>query len=270
LLDRGHANDDLEATGIIGDPTYNGARARTRPMPSSDRPEESFAALFEQTGRAAPPARGPRPGDVFDVVVVQVGKDAVFVELDGRRQGYLEATDVRAPDGTIVVAPGARLRARVVEVGDEGVRLAPTVDAAVAVGASVSVGAASSGGGASEGEGVKVAVGQVVSGTVDRVENYGVFIQIDGTKGRAGRGLAPTAELGTPRGADLRKAFPLGTKLKAKIVAIEEGKMRLSLRALKDDEERADVESFRAKEKQNAGPQTLGTFGDLLKARKPK
>jgi small subunit ribosomal protein S1 len=154
----------------------------------------------------------------------------------------------------------------VVDVGDDGVRLAPTVDAAVAVGASVSVG----GGPASDGDGVKIAVGQVVSGTVDRVENYGVFLQIDGTKGRAGRGLAPTAELGTPRGADLRKAFPLGTKLKAKIVAIEEGKMRLSLRALKDDEERADVESFRAKEKQNAAPQTLGTFGDLLKARKPK
>ncbi len=235
-------------------------------MPS-DRPDESFASLFEQTGRAAPRARSPRPGDVLDVVVVQVGKDAVFVELDGRRQGYLEANDVRAPDGTIPIATGAKLRARVVDVGDEGIRLVPTVEAAVAVGASVSLGGASG-----ESEGFKIAVGQVVSGTVDRVENYGVFVQIDGTKGRGGRGLAPTAELGTPRGADLRKAFPLGTKLKAKVVAIEEGKMRLSLRALKDDEERAEVESFRAKEKekQSAAPASFGTFGDLLKARKPK
>jgi small subunit ribosomal protein S1 len=233
-----------------------------------DRPDESFAALFEQTGRAAPAARGPRPGDVLDVVVVQVGKDAVFVELDGRRQGYFESADLRAPDGTIPVAPGARLRARVVGVGEDGVRLVPTVDAAVAVGASVSLGVPGS---ASEGEAVKIAVGQVVSATVDRVESYGIFLQIEGTKGRTGRGLAPTAELGTPRGADLRKTFPLGTKLKAKVVAIEDGgKMRMSLRALKDDEERAEVESFRAKEKQSAAPQTFGTFGDLLKTRKPK
>lgn len=238
---------------------------------SSDRPDESFAALFEQTGRAAPPARGPRPGDTVDVVVVQVGKEAVFVELDGRRQGYFETADVRAPDGTIAVAVGARLRARVVDVGDQGVRLAPTVDAAVAVGASVNLGGAGKGGGReSESEGVKVAVGQAVSGTVSRVESYGIFVQLDGTKGATGRGLAPTAELGTPRGADLRKAFPLGTKLKVKIVAIEEGKMRLSIRALKDDEERADVESFRAKEKESAVPHTYGTLGDLLKARKPK
>jgi small subunit ribosomal protein S1 len=239
-----------------------------------DPPDESFAALFEQTGRAAPAARGPRPGDVLDVVVVQVGKEAVFVELDGRRQGYIEAVDVRAPDGTIPVAVGARLRARVTEVGEQGVRLAPTVEAAVAVGASVILGGTGGAGAgnraAGEGEGVTVALGQVVSGAVDRVESYGVFLQIDGTKGRAGRGLIPTAELGTPRGADLRKAFPLGTKLKAKIVAIEEGKMRLSVRALKDDEERAEVESFRAKEKQGAAPQTFGTFGDLLKSRKPK
>jgi small subunit ribosomal protein S1 len=236
---------------------------------SSDRPEESFAALFEQSGRAAPPPRGPRPGDTVDAVVVQVGKDAVFVELDGRRQGYFEAADLRAPDGSMPVTLGARLRARVVEVGEQGVRLAPTVDAAVAVGASVRIGGAAQGR-ASEGEGVSVAVGQAVSGAVSRVENYGFFLQLDGTKGATGRGLIPTAELGTPRGADLRKAFPLGTKLKAKILAIEEGKIRLSVIALKDDEERADVESFRAKEKESAAPQGYGTLGDLLKARKRK
>jgi small subunit ribosomal protein S1 len=113
-----------------------------------------------------------------------------------------------------------------------------------------------------------VAVGQVVSGTVDRVESYGVFLQIDGTKGRAGRGLVPTVELGVPRGADLRKAFPLGTKLKAKVLDLAEGKMRLSLRALKDDEERAQFEGFQKQEKDTVAPTGFGTLGDLLKSRK--
>jgi small subunit ribosomal protein S1 len=228
-------------------------------MPS-DRPEESFAALFEQTGRAAPHARGPRVGDMLEVAVVQVGKDAVFVELDGRRQGFIEAIDLRAPDGTMQTAVGDKLRARVVHVDDQGVRLAPTVQAAAAVGASVSLD------GSTEPDAVKFAVGQVVSGAVERVESYGVFLQVEGTKGRAGRGLVPTSELGTPRGADLRKMFALGAKLKAKIIALEEGKMRLSVTALADDEERKEFEGFKGKEKQApAATSGFGTLGDLLK-----
>ncbi len=66
---------------------------------SSDRPEESFAALFEQTTEDAPRRRGPRVGETLSVLVVQVGRDAVFVELDGRRQGFIEANDLRAPMG---------------------------------------------------------------------------------------------------------------------------------------------------------------------------
>jgi small subunit ribosomal protein S1 len=116
---------------------------------------------------------------------------------------------------------------------------------------------------------MKVAVGQVVAGEVSRVESYGLFIQIDGTKGRAGRGLAPTVELGMPRGTDLRKAFPVGTKLRAKVIEITEDRMRLSLRALKDDEERAQFEGFLRTDKPE-GNASFGTFGDLLKARKPK
>jgi len=232
-------------------------------MPSPP-PKESFAALFEQTGKAAPKARGPRVGDTLEGVVVQVGKEAVFVELDGRRQGYIEAADVRDADGSTKAAVGERVRLRVVHVDDQGLRLVPTVEAAAAAGLSVSLD------GSTEPEAVRFAVGQVVSGAVDRVESYGVFLQVDGTKGRAGRGLVPTSELGTPRGADLRKAFPLGAKLKAKVIALEEGKMRLSVTALKDDEERAEFEGFKGKEKQAGAPAGagFGTLGDLLKKRK--
>jgi small subunit ribosomal protein S1 len=232
-------------------------------MPS-DPPKESFAALFEQSGKAAPQRRGPRVGDALDVVVVQVGKEAVFVELDGRRQGFIEAAELRAPDGTMRAAVGDRLRMRVVESGEQGIRLTPTVEAAAAAGVSVSLD------GSTEPDAVKFAVEQVVSGTVERVESYGVFLQVDGTKGRAGRGLVPTAELGTPRGADLRKAFPPGTKLKAKIIALEEGKMRLSIAALADDEERKEFEGFKGKDKQATGGSGFGTLGDLLKKRPPK
>lgn len=242
-----------------------------------DPKDDSFAALFEQqSGKGAQRARRPRPGDVMRATVVQAGKEAVFVELDGRQQAFIEAAELHDAEGKTTVAVGDNLEVRVVGIGDEGVRVTPTMRAAVAAGATVELGAAPAaepaGGakqaGSAKPEIVRVAVGQVVHGVVDRVEAYGVFVQLDGTKGRAGRGLVPTGELGVPRGADLRKHFPVGTKLKTKIVALEEGKMRLSITALKDDEERAEVEAFRDKEKPEA--RGFGTLGDLLKRRPGK
>ena len=110
-----------------------------------------------------------------------------------------------------------------------------------------------------------VKVGAVVNGVVERIETYGIFVQIDGTKGRAGRGLIPNAELGVPRGTDLRKAFPEGSKVTAKVLETGEGKLRLSIKGAKDAEERADYEAVKTK---NASPRSLGTFADLLKGRK--
>lgn len=108
-------------------------------------------------------------------------------------------------------------------------------------------------------------VGAVVNGTVERIETYGIFVQVDGTKGRSGRGLVPNAELGVPRGTDLRKTFPEGTRVTAKVLETGEGRLRLSIKGAKDAEERADFEA--AKGKQGA-PRSLGTFADLLKGKK--
>jgi small subunit ribosomal protein S1 len=226
----------------------------------AERPEESFAALFEEAGQAAPRRRNPRVGETLEAVVVQVGRDAVFVELDGRRQGFIEAIDLRGPDGAIKAAVGDTIRARVVQVDPEqGVRLAPTVDTAASIGASVALGPSR------EPAAVTIALGQVITGAVERIESYGLFVQLEGTRGRAGRALLPVAEIGAPRGADLRKAFPIGTKIKAKVVEIGEGRIRLSLRALKDDEERAEFEGFREQEKKAPAAHSFGTLGDLRK-----
>ncbi|MGD0677356.1 MAG: S1 RNA-binding domain-containing protein [Polyangiaceae bacterium] len=238
---------------------------------TTDLPDDSFAALFEKAGSAVPRRGGARVGETLSVNVVHVGKDAVFVELDGHRQGFIEAGSLRGQDGTLKVAVGDRLRARVSRVDAEnGIELVPTVEAAVAAGASVSIGQAGSPAAATAADVVKIALGQVVSGSVDRVESYGIFVQIDGTRGRGGRGLVPTVELGVPRATDLRKAFPIATKIKAKVVEIAEGRMRLSVRALKDDEERAQFDGFREQKQKAAAPQTLGTLGDLLKKRTPR
>ena len=239
---------------------------------SSAPPEKSFAALFEETRQGPQRTRRGRVGETFDVVVVQVGRDAIFVEFGDHQQGMVDPALLRDAEGNLRTAIGGVFRARVVQAGGEEDAVLAPIAVPIAVtdtGVAPDANTAAAAGPVAEVAGALVAVGQRVSGEVSRVEAYGVFVQIEGTKGRAGRGLIPVSELGTARGVDLRKAFPLGTKLRSKVIDVGQGKIRLSVRGLKDDEERAEFDGFR--EKGTTEPaQGFGTFGDLLRARKGK
>ena len=107
--------------------------------------------------------------------------------------------------------------------------------------------------------------GQVVEGTVDRIESYGVFLVFPG-----GRGLVPASETGTERGTDLKRHFQLGQTLKAQILEVDGGgKFRLSLTAAQRAAERAEMEAWqRTQRPSGGGGKGFGTLGDLLKGRK--
>jgi len=391
-------------------------------------PEDTFAALFEaqQSEGAAKAHRKVHVGDAIEAVVVQVGKESIFVELDGKRQASLDVVEMLSPSGELEIKVGDTVRAKVVEIDEAtgNVRLGrsfgktgdiahieqareagiavegkvtgvnkggievdlgrgtrafcpmsqiglrgATVDAKALVGQLMSFavteikdggrsvvlsrrklleaeageareallrtlepgkvvrgtvsavrdfGAFVDLGGidglipASEishergiavadritaGESVEVqvleikdgekgqkritlslkalvapperpapaakaAIGSVVKGRVVRIEGYGVFVQLEGTEGREGRGLIPVAELGVARGTDLRRAFPEGTELTAKVLETGDGRLKLSVRGAKDAAERADFEAHREKA---GGSASFGTFGDLLK-----
>jgi small subunit ribosomal protein S1 len=236
-----------------------------------DSKGESFAALFEaEGGKSTPHRRSFKIGEELDVVVVQLGRDAVFVGLDGKQEGFIEAKDLTSREGNLTVKVGSRITARVAEIGGRlgAVRLVPVYvrppaneepdavpEAAVAAGSGA------------------LAVGASVRGTVALVERYGVFLQITaGGPGKRGvRGLVPTAELGVPRGADLHKLFPLGTELEAKIIAIDErNRIKLSVVALNADVERRDYDAHRT-QGQGKGDTTsprFGTLGDLFSQKK--
>lgn len=119
--------------------------------------------------------------------------------------------------------------------------------------------------GAREGDQVqamRAVLGAIVTATVEKHERFGVFVQITGTQGRAGRGLVPSAELGLRAGADVRKELPIGSEVRAKVVDATEGRLRLSVRAALDDAERAEFDSYRDKQAPKGG---MGTLGDLLR-----
>jgi small subunit ribosomal protein S1 len=230
---------------------------------------ESFASLLAESDQAAPMRATPRVGERVDAVVSKIGKVAVFVTLEGNQEAYIDRAELLGKDGNVSVEVGSKMIAKVAEVGGRSgaIRLSPLViktddegggQAAPALAESV------------------MAEGMRVKGTVTRVERYGVFIQVTGTSGRKGRGLLPAAESGAPRGADLNKLFPMGSEVEAKIVRVEEdGKIRLSVTALKIDEERSQYESFSKSQGESAAAapaqggskrpaEKLGTFGELL------
>lgn len=257
---------------------------------SSDRPkgpDQSFAALFESSQQPGRPKR-LRRGERLDVKVVAIGRDAVFVDLGGKQEGFFDRVEALDAEGKLSVEVGSTVQAIVVEADGERVKLSP-----VFVRSAESQSAIDAGGeliaipkGRS---GPLLVEGAHVRGVVVSVERYGVFVQIHGTQGRHGRGLVPTIETNTPRGADLRKQFPPGMEVDAKILAMgEDGKIRLSFKAMTEDAERSEFEAYargqnegapaegsegaskdgKPKPKRDPAPRSLGTLGDLLAKRK--
>jgi small subunit ribosomal protein S1 len=190
-------------------------------------------------------------GQVIEGTVSRVLEFGAFIRLSAGIDGLLHVSEMsgakqgQAPN----VKPGQSLRVvvRSVDAAARKISLSPAPEG-------LSVG--------EEAKGIRVSVGSIVSGKVERIEPFGVFMQIDGTAGRQGRGLIPNAELGTARGSDTRKLFPVGTPLTAKVLETGDGKLRLSLRAVKDDEERAEFDGYKESTAAQSG---FGTFADLLR-----
>src|SRR5467141_834167 len=108
-----------------------------------------------------------------------------------------------------------------------------------------------------------VAVGAVLTGTVDRVEPFGVFVRL----GPGQTGLVPNAELGTARGTDHRRMFPAGSEMKVLVLALEEGgrRIRLSREKALVHEEQAETQAY-IKDAAKKGGFGM-TLGDFLKDR---
>ena len=124
--------------------------------------------------------------------------------------------------------------------------------------------------GVSPGEQVEEAVlevGSVLTGQVDRVESFGVFVRL----GPGQTGLIPNAEMGTPRGTDHNKNFGPETEVKVAVLAIEENgrRIRLSRSKAEAQEERAEAQAYMSDPGKTSS--SFGTtLGDLLQKKMKK
>jgi small subunit ribosomal protein S1 len=145
---------------------------------------------------------------------VRATEFGVFVELSPGVDGLLHVSEIPRSRQTAIregAASGAELVVMVVNVDLEKRRIALALapdDAAP--GAQVES---------------TLAEGAVLTGTVERVEPFGVFVRL----GPGQTGLIPNAELGTARGTDPRRAFPVGSEVTVLVLAIEEGGRRIRL-----------------------------------------
>jgi small subunit ribosomal protein S1 len=71
-----------------------------------------------------------------------------------------------------------------------------------------------------------------------------------------------SAGTGTPRGTELRKAFKVDQLIDAKVIEMDprRGEVKLSIKALSEDQERSAYQQYRQQLKAEA----RFTFGDLL------
>lgn len=172
--------------------------------------------------------------------VVRVAQFGAFVQLAPGLDGLLHASEL--PEGASLPQPGDAVTVKILRVDLDQRRIGLGLEGSKPRAARAAL-----------------TQGAIVTGKVSGVERFGVFVQIDG----AGRGLIPAHEV-EKRGGDLTKQFPIGSEVRAKVVAVDPaGKIRLSIAGAKADEERASFEDYRARSGAPASGK-LGSLGEKL------
>jgi ribosomal protein S1 len=101
-----------------------------------------------------------------------------------------------------------------------------------------------------------------VKAKIVTIESGGLVVRILGVTGRNSRGYVTSAGTGTPRGTELRKSFKIGQEIDAKVIEMDprRGEVKLSIKALSEEQERSAYQQYRQQLKAEA----RFTFADLL------
>jgi small subunit ribosomal protein S1 len=187
--------------------------------------------------------------------VVRLQPFGAFVELESGIDGLIHTQDLSAkriesPEEVVKVGDAIEVVVAYVEPGQHKIALhpAPLGEAAGEVPQ-------------------RVVPHKSVKAKVLAIESGGLVVRILGVTGRNARGYVTAAGTGTPRGTELRKAFNVGQDVEAKVIEIDprRGEVKLSIKALSEDQERNAYQQYRQQLKAEA----RFTFGDLLKKGSP-
>jgi small subunit ribosomal protein S1 len=108
-------------------------------------------------------------------------------------------------------------------------------------------------------------VGELFDGTVEKVLTSGILVKLP----IGAIGFIPNSEVGTPRGTNHNRMFPVGTTLKVLVTEVNQARNRITLSRSGVDEklEKEELSSYMNKVQQDDKVgNSLGSFGELLKA----
>ena len=208
----------------------------------------------EQRERAAELRRTLSVDAIVTGRVVSVRDFGAFVDLGAGVQGLLHISEMswsRVGDPSQVVKPGDEITVKILRIeskdGEDKIALGLkqlSDDPWLAVES-------------------KYGVGRVVQGRVARLADFGAFVELE----PGVTGLLPFAETGVGKGADARKAFPIGATVGVMVQEVDPAgrRMRLSVRAIGDASEAADVRDYEARADAAAETSGFGSLADKLR-----
>lgn len=190
-------------------------------------------------------------GGDFDGVVQSVQSYGAFVDLGGGVEGLIHISELshsRINNVQDVLSVGETVTVRIlsIEPNDKG----PIPKLRLSLKARVEAP-----------EGPKVEVGEVLVGKVTQVGTAGIFVETP-----KGTGLVPVRELGLPRGAEFRRAFPVDTEVRVVLMNKDNnGRLTFSIARVAGVEERNNYSEFsKSQTTTSTKASNVGSFGALL------
>jgi len=193
-----------------------------------------------------------KEGDVISGKVTRLMDFGAFVEVAPGAEGLVHISEIgyeKIPHPSRVLQEGQPVDVHVQKIDFENRRLSLSIkDAAIKQRLS-------------EEAPVSKEIGQILQGIIEDQKPYGLFVRLP-QLGINVRGLLPMEELIDTDKGDLKKKFPRGKEIAVEIIALEEDKIRLSQRSMKDRKDREDFDRYLQKGEKGKG---LGSLGEALK-----
>lgn len=195
------------------------------------------------------------PGAAFSGTVARKTDFGLFVEITPGVDGLVHLSQL--PPGLVLtdpaLAPGAPVQGWVKEVDLERRRLSLTLRE-MATGDPWSDAAE------------RYPTGSMVEGVVERVANFGVFVELEPGL----TALVPASESDTPKGGDLAASFPAGARITASVLSVDPARKRISLSLKKAKESKASREfrKWTEERKVDREPEVTAFGAALMKALK--
>ena len=197
-------------------------------------------------------------GKIIDVVVMEANKGGLLMEIDGIR-GFIPVSQLTPehyprvsgadPEkilGKLQALVGQKLKVKIININVPERRLILSEKAAYAADRNKVI--------------AKLAVNQIIDGTVSGIVHFGVFVNFEGVEG-----LVHISEIAWGHVSDPTQYARVGDKVKVMVIGIEEDKLSFSMKRLSVDP------WLKAAERYPIGTQVEGTvarissFGIFLK-----